>query len=321
LPLQPARAGVDWTSRAQKKEESTALSRPVPAGLPTLLGGGLPIPSRQNASERSPPQGFSRGRTYITEDVTTPLKPFLRRPHAPSRDTHPRDAVVDGSGASKASKMSAPWSWASLGSEVSLGDRSILSSEIDGSMLSPQTVSAKLERKNTGPITYAPDVFAQVHHKELEDKYNIVDWIGNGSGCSVCVIQNKDTNMMYACKCMDKVDHEKNTLLKEIEILKKLDHPNIVKLYETLESEDTLFLIMELCHGGDLFDRIRTHGTLSEEDARTVMRQALGSIAFCNANNVVHSDVKPENFLLESSDPNSLKVKLSDLAYQKPSGL
>jgi calcium-dependent protein kinase len=71
--------------------------------------------------------------------------------------------------------------------------------------------------------------------------------IGHGRGCAVLTVEHKENGRMYCCKLLHKADNETKALLKEIEMLKKLDHPNIVKLYETLEDEDSVCLILELC--------------------------------------------------------------------------
>eukprot|EP00427_Karlodinium_veneficum_P015732 CAMPEP_0169137294 /NCGR_PEP_ID=MMETSP1015-20121227/41449_1 /TAXON_ID=342587 /ORGANISM="Karlodinium micrum, Strain CCMP2283" /LENGTH=751 /DNA_ID=CAMNT_0009202103 /DNA_START=92 /DNA_END=2347 /DNA_ORIENTATION=- len=309
------REGVETKTRSQVTEVFTASSHPAPAVLPPVqkrlpipcrpalppVQGGLPILGRQTASNSPREQADQRGRNYITDDVTRPLKSHACT-SAPCRDTHPRDAAVHGIGANTSGANNS-------GKILRLS--SDVGSEIDGSMLSPQTATSLVEHKTSGPITYAPSVFAQVHHEELEKKYDILDWLGNGSGCSVVTIQNRATGKMYACKCMQKFDHDKISLLKEIEIFKKLDHRNIVRLYETLESDDTLYLVMELCHG-DLFDHIHKHGGLSEKEARAVGHQVLSALAYMHANNVIHCDVKPENCLLEATDSQSLKVKLTD---------
>ncbi|KAL2320646.1 hypothetical protein Fmac_029615 [Flemingia macrophylla] len=109
---------------------------------------------------------------------------------------------------------------------------------------------------------------------------------------------------------------------REVKILRALTgHKNLVQFYEAYEDNDNVYVVMELCKGGELLDKILSRGgKYSEEDARVVMIQILSVVAFCHLQGVVHRDLKPENFLYVSKDENStLKVidfGLSD--YVKP---
>ncbi|KAG4927772.1 hypothetical protein JHK85_054258 [Glycine max] len=109
---------------------------------------------------------------------------------------------------------------------------------------------------------------------------------------------------------------------REVKILQALTgHKNLVQFYEAYEDNDNVYIVMELCKGGELLDKILSRGgKYSEEDARIVMIQILSVVAFCHLQGVVHRDLKPENFLYISKDENStLKVidfGLSD--YVKP---
>ncbi|CAJ1915460.1 unnamed protein product [Sphenostylis stenocarpa] len=109
---------------------------------------------------------------------------------------------------------------------------------------------------------------------------------------------------------------------REVKILRALTgHKNLVQFYEAYEDNDNVYIVMELCKGGELLDKILSRGgKYSEEDARIVMLQILSVVAFCHLQGVVHRDLKPENFLYISKEENStLKVidfGLSD--YVKP---
>ncbi|KAK7393055.1 hypothetical protein VNO78_21506 [Psophocarpus tetragonolobus] len=109
---------------------------------------------------------------------------------------------------------------------------------------------------------------------------------------------------------------------REVKILRALTgHKNLVQFYEAYEDDDNVYIVMELCKGGELLDRIISRGgKYSEEDARVVMIQILSVVAFCHLQGVVHRDLKPENFLFTSKDENStlkaIDFGLSD--YVKP---
>ncbi|KAK7355287.1 hypothetical protein VNO80_14540 [Phaseolus coccineus] len=109
---------------------------------------------------------------------------------------------------------------------------------------------------------------------------------------------------------------------REVKILRALTgHKNLVQFYEAYEDDDNVYIVMELCKGGELLDRILSRGgKYPENDARVVMIQILSVVAFCHLQGVVHRDLKPENFLFTSKDENStlkaIDFGLSD--YVKP---
>ncbi|XP_019437075.1 PREDICTED: CDPK-related kinase 1-like isoform X2 [Lupinus angustifolius] len=109
---------------------------------------------------------------------------------------------------------------------------------------------------------------------------------------------------------------------REVKILRALTgHKNLVKFYEAYEDDNNVYIVMELCKGGELLDKILSRGgKYSEEDAKVVMVQILSVVAFCHLQGVVHRDLKPENFLFTSKDENStlkaIDFGLSD--YVKP---
>jgi calcium-dependent protein kinase len=78
-------------------------------------------------------------------------------------------------------------------------------------------------------------------------------------------------------------EREKVRLAYEIDILKNLDHPNIVKLYEVFEDKTKIYLITELCDGGELFDEIIERGNFTEKDAASVIKQVLSAVSYCHA--------------------------------------
>jgi len=98
---------------------------------------------------------------------------------------------------------------------------------------------------------------------------------------------------------------------REVRILSSLTgHSNLVQFYDAFEDEENVYVVMELCNGGELLDRILARGgKYSEEDAKVVIHQILSVASFCHLQGIVHRDLKPENFLFMSKDENSaLKV-------------
>ena len=82
--------------------------------------------------------------------------------------------------------------------------------------------------------------------------------------------------------------------------MRRMSHPNIIRLYDVFESASDLFIVMECCSGGELFDRIKEQGSYSEKDASSVMRQMTQGIRYMHTSNIAHCDLKPDNFLFLS---------------------
>lgn len=130
---------------------------------------------------------------------------------------------------------------------------------------------------------------------------------------------------MRAVKIIKKkalAEDERKKLKNEAEILRQLDHPNIIKLYEIFEDKKYYYIIMEFLTGGELFEKITDedfYGDFTEKDAANIMQQVFRGINYCHSNNVVHRDLKPENLLLESNvtseslgGKKSMKIKIID---------
>lgn len=98
--------------------------------------------------------------------------------------------------------------------------------------------------------------------------------------------------------------------------MQKLDHPNVLKLYEYFEDEKYVYLVTELCKGGELFDKIIEEEYFSEKMSATIFKQILQSLNYCHNQGIAHRDLKPENFLFESKDVNS-DLKIIDFGLSK----
>ena len=101
--------------------------------------------------------------------------------------------------------------------------------------------------------------------------------------------------------------------------MRNLDHPHIIKLYETFEDRKNIYLVMELCEGGDLFDKIVDAGYFEEDTARAIFLQVAKAIHYCHIHNICHRDLKPENFLLLNKSKEA-PLKVIDFGLSTPFG-
>jgi len=106
------------------------------------------------------------------------------------------------------------------------------------------------------------------------------------------------------------------TFLQEIAILQKLDHPNVLKLYEYFIDDTDVYLVTEICKGGELFDRIVEVEYFKEPEAALLFKQILRSLNYIHSQGVAHRDIKPENFLFDSKDEDA-SLKIIDFGLSK----
>jgi len=153
----------------------------------------------------------------------------------------------------------------------------------------------------------------------LTSKYEIGEELGRGAFSVVKVGTNRKTRDRVAVKIIDRndvgKDYEKN-LRMEMDILRRVDHPNIIALLEMIEAGNKLYFVMELVTGGELFDRIVEKGSYSEEDAKTLVRKIVSAIEYLHKQNIAHRDLKPENLLVKSIEDDT-EVKIADFGLSK----
>lgn len=157
---------------------------------------------------------------------------------------------------------------------------------------------------------------------KIEDVYVIGKELGRGTFSVVKQGTNKKTGEKYAAKFIDKkfVDQEDLVLLsREIDIMKKVSHENVLSLREIYETDTQLALVMELVTGGELFFKIVERGSYSERDASNIIRQIVNGVKYLHGLGIAHRDIKPEN-LLCSGEGNQMIIKIADFGLSKVFG-
>ena len=154
----------------------------------------------------------------------------------------------------------------------------------------------------------------QMRFGHLYQFYEIGDIIGEGSFGCVRKGQQLTTGNDVAIKTILKSyvqrSDDSNAII-EVEVLRQLDHPNILKIIEVIEDTRNYHIITELCTGGELFEKILSMKSLNESTVSTYMNQLISALAFCHEQKVLHRDIKPENILLQS-DRNDSPIKIID---------
>ncbi|XP_058613178.1 serine/threonine-protein kinase MARK2 isoform X12 [Onychostoma macrolepis] len=144
--------------------------------------------------------------------------------------------------------------------------------------------------------------------------YRLLKTIGKGNFAKVKLAKHVLTGKEVAVKIIDKTQLNSSSLQKlfrEVRIMKLLNHPNIVKLFEVIETDKTLYLVMEYASGGEVFDYLVAHGRMKEKEARAKFRQIVSAVQYCHQKCIVHRDLKAENLLLDAD----MNIKIADFGF------
>ena len=148
-------------------------------------------------------------------------------------------------------------------------------------------------------ISISNKLFIDEINDSPSKKYEILSKLGSGSFGNVYLARNKFTDEKVALKQIKKSSANllsDGEIKDEIEILKNLDHPDIVRIIESFNTKNSYILITEYCEGGELFDQVKNQ--LSETQIAVIFRQLLSGLAYLHSNNIVHRDLKLENILI-----------------------
>jgi len=146
--------------------------------------------------------------------------------------------------------------------------------------------------------------------------------MGSGGTATVYKVVHKVSGQEFACKVVKlgrvKDVAKREMLMREIAIIKMLDHPNIVKIVEVFQKMNVIYIIMELCTGGELFDKLydQPEAKFTEPNAAFLVSKALGALNYLHSNDIAHRDLKLENFIFDTAEEDA-EIKLIDFGFSR----
>uniref|UniRef100_H2ZZ04 Si:ch211-27e6.1 n=2 Tax=Latimeria chalumnae TaxID=7897 RepID=H2ZZ04_LATCH len=161
-----------------------------------------------------------------------------------------------------------------------------------GSGLSPQH-SARDEAKRNKVAKYRAKFDSRV-----TARYDIKALIGRGSFSRVVRVEHRATKQPFAIKMIEtKAKEGREVCESELNVLRRVSHHNVIQLIEVFESQERVYMVMELATGGELFDRVIAKGSFTERDATRVLQMVLDGVKYLHSLGITHRDLKPENLL------------------------
>eukprot|EP00727_Mastigamoeba_balamuthi_P007897 m51a1_g3728 putative protein serine threonine kinase (355) ;mRNA; f:22933-24693 len=157
--------------------------------------------------------------------------------------------------------------------------------------------------------------------ESLESRYEVLEELGKGGFAIVRKARDRQTGDMVAIKFVDKKGvscspEDLQCLRREIDIMMKLSHPNVLRLIDVYETPGEVIMVMEIVTGGELFYKIVDRGSFSEADAVSIVKQLVQGVAYMHDQKIAHRDLKPENLLCAGDDKN-IVIKIADFGLSK----
>ncbi len=172
------------------------------------------------------------------------------------------------------------------------------------------------------PINLTNELIVSESNSDSEKEYKKVKFLGEGSFATVYEVKNRFTGATCAMKIIKKKfscsTEEEREILNEINILRTMDHPNILKIFEFYSNEREYSLVTELCSMGELFDEIVNKGPFDEKYSAYILYQILSAVNYCHKMHIIHRDLKPENILIvDKNKEGYITVKVCDFGTSK----
>ncbi len=184
---------------------------------------------------------------------------------------------------------------------------------------SPQKISTK--RLDSVLLERPIETTAGSLIQDIRKIYKFKEILGGGHFGTVRVAykRKEEPRRYYAIKSISKKNlspSDLEDLIKEVDIISGLDHPVIIDFYETYQDEFFFHIVMELCKGKEVFQKIASEGKIEEKKVAIVIHKVLNAIAYCHSRGITHRDIKPENILFETNELNS-EIKLIDFGLSR----
>ena len=190
-----------------------------------------------------------------------------------------------------------------MGCSISRATRKVITSETSNKISSVKQIIVQ------------PGLFVCENESKFQEVYKIGAVLGTGTYGEVRLCYHRDSGESRAVKIFKKQLYQSElkrcNLISEITILKSLDHPNIIRIYEFFEDSRRLYIVMEYCSGGELFGEIIKRKNFNEIHAAQIMHQIFSALAYMHSKGIIHRDLKPENILLEEQH-DVLNIKIID---------
>ena len=191
-----------------------------------------------------------------------------------------------------------------------------------------QEIGAKANEDNpngfvsSSTINLTNDIIVSQSKADPGLDYKKLNFLGEGSFAAVYRVQNRITDAVRAMKVINKSStcsaEDDKEIFNEINILRTMDHPNILKIFEFYSNRESYSIVTELCSGGELFQEIVDKGPFTETYSAYVMYQIFSAINYCHKMNIIHRDLKPENILIVDRDKNNYpRIKICDFGTSK----
>lgn len=180
----------------------------------------------------------------------------------------------------------------------------------------PKIIKEQEDHSSKPPAAQTQEMIVFSDKHSLDD-YVIGKQIGQGAYAVVKIGLHKKTNKKVALKIYDKEKmkeiQRKKSVRREIKLMERLNHPNIAKLYEAIETDDLVVLVMEYVNGGSThgFLKSKPNRRMEEQEGRRIYKQMMSALSYCHSKCVAHRDIKLENIMLDSKG----NVKIIDFGF------
>ena len=172
------------------------------------------------------------------------------------------------------------------------------------------------------PVNVTNELLVGKSKSNPDSEYKKLKFLGEGAFASVYCVQNKYTDVICAMKVINKSFNcsaeDDKEILNEINILRSMDHPGVLKIFEFYSNKESYSIVTELCPGGELFQQIIDKGPFNEKYSAYIMYQLFSAVNYCHKMHIIHRDLKPENILIVNKDKDGYPtIKVCDFGTSK----